>query len=405
MPEFLMPKLGADMRAGTLVAWYKKPGEAVKRGDVIAEVETDKGDIDVEVFTDGVIDRFLVQPGETVPVGTPLASIREEGTSTPPAVEAEPPPRVSSTPAEPPVPVTPPLVPPAETGQPAPPAPAPIARLVMSPSARKLVRELGVDPLTVRGTGPGGAITREDIQRAAARRTEIPRPPAVMPPADRAARTRQAIATAMARSKREIPHYYLSTTIDMHRALSWLADENTRRPVTERLLYGVLLLKAVALALRAFPELNGFWSADRFTHSEAIHVGVAISLRQGGLIAPALHHADQQSLDELMKNFRDLVQRVRTGALRSSEVADPTITITSLGEQGVEAVFGVIYPPQVALVGCGKIVERPWVVDGQILPRPLLLATLAADHRVSDGHRGSLFLAAVERLLQEPSKL
>jgi pyruvate dehydrogenase E2 component (dihydrolipoamide acetyltransferase) len=278
----------------------------------------------------------------------------------------------------------------------------------MSPSARKLARELHVDPETVRGTGPGGAVTREDVQRAA-QKAVAPQPaPAAAagpPPADRAARMRQAIAAAMTRSKREIPHYYLENTIDMHRAVTWLAAENERRPVTERLLYGVLLLKAVALALRQVPELNAVWEGDKATPLADVHVGVAIALRQGGLVAPALHDTDRQSLGELMANFRDLVQRTRTGGLRSSELSDATITVTSLGEQGAEAVYGVIYPPQVALVGFGRLVQRPWVVGDQVLPRPVVTATLAADHRVSDGHRGGLFLAAVDRLLQEPDKL
>jgi len=216
---------------------------------------------------------------------------------------------------------------------------------------------------------------------------------------------RQTIAAAMTRSKREIPHYYLSTTIDMHRAMTWLAEENLKRPVTERLLYGVLLLKAVALGLREVPELNAVWDGNRAAPSEAIHVGVAIALRQGGLIAPALHDTDRQSLGELMGKFRDLVNRARAGSLRSSELADPTITVTSLGEQGVEAVYPIIYPPQVAIVGFGKVVERPWVVEGRVVARPVITATLSGDHRVSDGHRGGLFLAAVDRLLQEPSKL
>jgi pyruvate dehydrogenase E2 component (dihydrolipoamide acetyltransferase) len=191
----------------------------------------------------------------------------------------------------------------------------------------------------------------------------------------------------------------------MRRATTWLAEENLRRAVPDRLLYGVLLIKAVALALRQVPELNSVWRGGEPIASEAVHVGVAISLRGGGLVAPALHDADRQSLGDLMRSFRDLVQRARSGGLRSSELADPTITVTSLGDQGVETVFGIVFPPQVAIVGFGKPVERPWVVDGQIVARPLITATLSADHRVSDGHRGALFLAAVDRLLQEPARL
>jgi pyruvate dehydrogenase E2 component (dihydrolipoamide acetyltransferase) len=393
MSDFVMPKLGADMTAGTLIAWHKRPGDPVRRGDIVAEVETDKGVIDVEIFTSGTIERLLVQPGEKVPVGTVLASVWEEGAPVTPASTGTPQP------------------PPSVTAVAAPETLAEsvraieISRLRISPSAKQLARKLGVDPGTVQGTGPRGAITREDIERAAAAKAAPVAPTPTPPAADRQARLRQAIAAAMSRSKHEIPHYYLSTTIDLHRTMSWLAEENLKRPVTERLLYGVLLLKAVALALREVPELNAVWADGRAVTSQAIHVGVAIALRQGGLVAPALHDTDRQSLDQLMRNLRDLVSRARAGSLRSSELSDPTITVTSLGEQGVEAVFGIIYPPQVALVGLGRVVERPWVADGQVVPRPVVTATLSADHRVSDGHRGGLFLAAVDRLLQEPSKL
>jgi pyruvate dehydrogenase E2 component (dihydrolipoamide acetyltransferase) len=284
------------------------------------------------------------------------------------------------------------------------PAAAPSGRLRISPLAKKRAAELGIDPACVRGTGPGGSVRREDIEQAAAARAAAP---AAKPraPLDRQARARQAIGAAMARSKREIPHYYLATTIDMHRAMTWLAEENLKRPVPDRLLYGVLLIKAVALALRDVPELNSVWRGSEPVRSDTVHVGVAISLRGGGLVAPALHDTAGQSLGDLMRRFRDLVQRARSGGLRSSELSDPTITVTSLGEQGVESVFGIIFPPQVAIVGFGKIVERPWVVDGQVVVRPLVTATLSADHRVSDGHRGGLFLAAVDRLLQEPGRL
>jgi len=369
-----MPILGADMTAGTLIAWRKQPGERLARGDIIAEVETDKGLIDVEVFVGGVLERIVVPPGATVPTGTVLAVIRED-------TPAAPPPAV----------------------MPAPPAgPVSGGRVRVSPLARKLADRLGIDPTTLRGTGTGGAVTREDVERAAA-------PPPAPPAPGRArmdvARMRQSIAAAMARSKREIPHYYLAHTVDLHRTLTWLADENARRPVTERLLYGVALIKAVALALREVPELNGLWRGDRLEPAGGVHVGVAISLRGGGLVSPALHDADRQPLGDLMRAFRDLVQRARSGGLRSSELADPTITVTSLGEQGVETVFPIVYPPQVAIVGFGRIVERPWVVDGAIVARRLVTATLSADHRASDGHRGGLFLAAVERLLQAPERL
>lgn len=399
MAEFVMPKLGADMAAGTLVNWRKRPGDIVRRGDTIAEVETEKGVIDVEVFTSGVLEALLVQPGAKVPVGTPLAVIRGEGEAPVPAGPATPAPAPSAT-------VTSPLAPPAVPKATAQPPPQTPGRIRISPLARKIAAELGVDVTRVQGTGPGGAIGREDVELAAtALRAAMTAPAPAQGPLERQARMRQAIAAAMSRSKREIPHYYLATTIDMHRAMSWLAEENRKRSVDDRLLHGIMLLKAVALALREVPELNALWVGDLAAQSQAIHVGVAISLRHGGLVAPAIHDTDRMSLNELMHGVRDLVNRARSGALRSSELSDPTITVTSLGEQGVETTFGIIYPPQVAIVGFGKVVERPWSVDGQIVSRPVVNATLSADHRVTDGHRGSLFLAAVDRLLQEPGQL
>lgn len=224
-------------------------------------------------------------------------------------------------------------------------------------------------------------------------------------PVDKVARLRQTIAAAMTRSKREIPHYYLATTIDLATALGWLSQRNASLPMTDRLLPGVMLIKATALALREVPELNSVWDQDRVVRKPDIHVGVAISLRQGGLVAPAIHETDKLTLQALMAKLRDLVNRTRVGSLRSSEISDPTITVTNLGDQGVEMTFGVIYPPQVALVGFGKIAERPRSITGTIVSRPVVSATLSADHRVSDGHRGGLLLAAIDRLLQEPDKL
>ena len=216
---------------------------------------------------------------------------------------------------------------------------------------------------------------------------------------------RQAIALAMARSKREIPHYYLSLPIDMGRALEWLAGANARRDVERRLLPGVLLLKATALALRRVPELNGFWVDGAPKLSTAIHLGWAISLRGGGLIAPAIRDADKLTIDQAMSALRDLVMRARTARIRGSEMMDPTITVTSLGERGAESVLGVIYPPQLAILGFGAPREAPAVVAGQLTVRPLIRATLSGDHRATDGEAGSRLLSAIDGLLQKPEDL
>jgi pyruvate dehydrogenase E2 component (dihydrolipoamide acetyltransferase) len=386
-----MPSLGADMEAGTLVEWLKHPGDPLKRGDIIAVVDTQKGAIEIEVFEDGILEQTVVKPGEKVPVGSVLALIHGTGPATaagtaagPAALVAPPPPAAAQPPAEPA-------------------APEPPGRVRVSPLARKLAADLGVDLTQVEGTGTQGAITREDVERAAGVPKETPAPRRA--PENRPAGMRAAIAAAMAHSKREIPHYYLSTTIDMSAALAWMRMENEKRAMSARLLPAVLLIKAVALALREVPELNGHWIDGSFRGSEGIHVGSAIFLRGGGLVAPALHDADKADLTTLMTRLQDLVTRARAGSLKSSEIADPTITVTNLGDQGVEAAFGIIYPPQVALVGLGRIALRPWIVSGQVEARPLLTATLAADHRVTDGHRGGVFLIALDRLLQTPEKL
>lgn len=402
MAEFRMPSLGADMEAGTLVEWLVKPGDQVKRGDIIAVVETQKGAIEIETFQVGQIEKFLVELNTKVPVGMPIALIRTEGEEEA-AAPAGPPPPLELPVA--PAPVSPSVPPPIPVAAPMPPRVPPgiMARPAASPAARRLAAEHGIDLSTMTGSGPGGAIIAADVERRLA----------TIPPLSEKKRVgwldlaamRAAIAAAMARSKREIPHYYLEHQVDVTSCERWLAERNATLPPGSRLLIGALALKAVALAIHRFPAFNGFYRDNRFEASKAVHVGVAISIRGGGLAAPALHDADRLSLDELMSRMRDLVQRTRAGRIRSSEMSDPTITVSSLGERGVEALYGIIYPPQVAIVGLGKVVPRPWVVDGAIGPRSVVTVTLAADHRVTDGHAGALFLAEIGKLLQEPEKL
>jgi pyruvate dehydrogenase E2 component (dihydrolipoamide acetyltransferase) len=251
----------------------------------------------------------------------------------------------------------------------------------------------------VTGSGPGGAITYADVASFAGA------PAAKKPAGYDFSAMRRAIGAAMARSKREIPHYYLSDTLDIGAARDWVATQNAQREPARRFLIGALYVKAVSKAAREFPEFNGFYADDTFRPSAAVHAGVAIAIRGGGLVAPAIHDTADLSLSELMDKMRDLVGRVRAGRFRSSEIADSTITVTSLGDRGAEAVWGVIYPPQVAIVGFGRTIMRPQVVEGAISERPAVCMTLAADHRVSDGHRGALFLERIGRLLAEPGDL
>jgi pyruvate dehydrogenase E2 component (dihydrolipoamide acetyltransferase) len=393
MSEFRMPSLGADMEAGTLVEWLKHPGDTVKRGEVIAVVETQKGAIEIEVFEAGVLGQLLVQPGTTVPVGTPLAVISGPGTTAVPPAPAAPGPA-----AAPSVAVAVAVAPPAPTIVPGPPV-AEGHRPLASPAARRLATARGIALAGLKGTGPGGAVISADVPSL---------PPGPTPrrkPGLDLAEMRKAIAAAMARSKREIPHYYLATDIQLTAALRWLAHTNAALPPERRLLLGALLLKASALALRRAPAFNGFYRDGGFQPSQEIHVGVAVALRGGGLIAPAIQNTDQLALPDLMAAMLDLVARSRVGRLRGSEMMAPTTTVTSLGERGVDSVLGVIFPPQVAILGFGRPALRPWVVDTGVEPRQLLTASLAADHRVSDGHAGAQFLANIDQLLQEPDKL
>jgi pyruvate dehydrogenase E2 component (dihydrolipoamide acetyltransferase) len=268
----------------------------------------------------------------------------------------------------------------------------------VTPRARRRAEELGVDPSRLEGTGPDGAVTADDVERAAA----AARPPEESDPK---LRMRRAIAAAMERSNREIPHYWVATSIDLSRATAWLEETNRARGVDRRLVMGSLLFKAAAVALRGAPELNGAWTERGFAPAEHVHLGVAVSLRGGGLVAPAIHDADRLDLDATMAALADVVARARSGRLRSSEMSDATCTVTSLGERGVETVIPRIAPPQVAMIGFGRVARRPWVVDDRVEARPIVEATLAGDHRATDGHRGAAFLASLDALLQRPEAL
>ncbi len=446
-----MPSLGADMDRGTLLEWRVAPGDVVRRGDIVALVDTDKSEVEVEVFEDGTVAELLVEPGTEVPVGTPLARLDPTGppsAAPPPAAPSHAPPAAAPAPA--PAPETTatgphaartasPLVrhlaevegvdlagleprdpsgllhrddieraaathraplasPPAEVEPPSG-GRGPSA----SPYARRLAAEAGVDLAELRGTGPAGAVVARDVMPTAPPTAAVSDAPSARG-GDKQASTRLAIARVMARSKREIPHFYLSSTIDLAAASRWLELENDRRPPEHRLLPASLLLRATALAAQQHPGINAWWIDDEVQLAGDVDLGVAISLRSGGVVTPSITDAAHRSLDDLMTSLRDLVQRARAGNVRSSELQG-SITVTNLGDQGVDAVFGVINPPQVAIVGFGSIAERPVAHDGMLTVHPVLTCTLSADHRAVDGHLGSRFLRTLANLLQEPDAL
>jgi pyruvate dehydrogenase E2 component (dihydrolipoamide acetyltransferase) len=299
---------------------------------------------------------------------------------------------------------------------------APGERVRATPLARRIARERGIALESISGSGPNGAIVEADIMAAGAPEpadsstaarpsketsTASPsrRPRAAARPTDRAARRRQVIAAAMERSKREIPHYYLTTSIELTTTLAWLEKANLGRPISKRLLFPALLVKAVANAARRFPQLNGHWIDGAHQPADAVHVGMVVSLRTGGIIVPTLRDVDSRPLDDVMEQLQDVVTRARTGRLRSAELSDATLAVTSLGEDGVETIYGVIYPPQVSILGFGAIHSEVRAEGDLLGTRSILRATLAADHRASDGQEGSRFLMAIARQLADPENL
>jgi len=342
MIEFLMPSLGADMEAGTLVEWLVKPGDVVRRGDIIAVVDTQKGLIDIEVFDEGTISELVIKENEKVPVGTVMAliasgeveGIKKEAIKPAKKVEEK---------------IATKKIVAVQTPR----------FIKASPLAKRIAAEKGIELNTIQGTGENGAITKDDVEQAIIEK--------MAPKEEKKIATteniRMAVAAAMSKSNREIPHYYLETKVDMSKAFSWLAEANKQRSVKQRLLPVVLLIKAVAKALTELPDLNGYWQNGLERKSD-INIGFVVSLRSGGVMIPAIHNADKKTVDELMTSLNDIIPRARAMKLRSSELSESTFTITSLGEGNVETVYGVIYPPQVALIGFGSITEQPWAESG-----------------------------------------
>lgn len=363
MSTFVMPSLGADMESAVLMEWKVKEGDSVLKGQVIAEVETSKGVIEIEVFEEGVVEKILVKEETECAVGAPLALIR---TADEPSITVEPPVQTAPTP--------------------------PTERIKASPAARRKAKELGID---LSALAAGGEVHLSQI-KSAVQSSETKAEISGM---------RQAISRAMSRSNAEIPHYYLTISINMTPALHRLEEVNAMRSIKERILPAALLIRAVVLSLKAVPELNGFWENDAPNIKPEINAGIAIALRKEGLITPALLNAGEMSLDETMRSLDDLITRTRSGKLRNSEITQQTVTITNLGDLGVESVYGVIYPPQVALVGLGRIMDAPWAEGDALTVRKVMRATLAGDHRATDGRTGAKFLEKLNDLLQHPEEL
>jgi pyruvate dehydrogenase E2 component (dihydrolipoamide acetyltransferase) len=395
MIEFAMPSLGADMADGTLVEWLKNPGDPVKRGDIIATVETQKGLIDIEVFDEGTIEKLMIDENTKVPVGTIMALINPEKKTEPEKIMPE----IEKAPA---------IEPAEEKATPTPHAER--TGVKASPLAKRIAAENNIDLSMIRGTGENGAITRKDVERTIEQRKPEPEKEisvsASEPTKGQSINNtlRAAVAAAMSKSNLEIPHYYLEKKIDLKKALAWMYEKNKELTVQKRLLPAALLIKAVACSLLEVPELNAIWDTDLRLKTE-INIGFVVSLRNGGIIVPAIHAADTKTVSEIMESLNDIIPRARALRLRSSELSDSTITITYIGDRGADSVYGIIYPPQVAIIGFGSISEQAFAEDGLLGVHPMIQASLAGDHRASDGLTGSRFLLALNNHLQNPEAL
>ncbi len=414
-----MPQMGYDMQQGTVVRWLKSEGSQVKTGEVIAEIETDKAVVEFESYASGVLTRILVPEGTTVPVGQPIAILGAEGEEVPEGIAAaargvtqqEAPPA-----AEPAEAVAPPT--PQRDGG----VPAPAAEIKASPVARRLADEQGIDLRQVKGTGPGGRITKDDVlafaQRAAAappaaaRPTAPPReapPPApeVVKPGARVplSKMRQQIARVTVKSKREIPHYYVTAEVDMTRAMELrqqinqaLEQEGVRVTVND------LVVKACVGALKKYPKFNAYLAEDSIQLNEQINIGIAIA-EEEGLIVPAIIDCGSKSLSELARASKDLIERAKNGSLRPQEYTGGTFSVSNMGMFDVSSFVAIILPPQTAMLAVGTVTRKPVVKDDQVAIAQVMNITLSADHRVSDGAEGARFVGEVKRLLEDPLAL
>jgi len=399
MIKFQMPSLGADMEAGTLVEWRKKTGEKVMRGDIIAEVETQKGLIEIEVFDEGIIEELLIKEGAKVPVGTVMALINQNGSISEPKKE-----KISDKAKIAIQPTEEKIVEKATVEK------FKERHFKASPLAKRIATENNIELSQIQGTGEDGAINKEDVENAIALRDKIGKTKKELIETKKEKTIpqieaiRMAVTAAMSKSNQEIPHYYLEKKIDLTKALAWLKEANNKRNIHKRLLPSALLIKAVAQSLVDFPELNATWDNGVQLKKE-INIGFVVSLRGGGIIVPAIHNANLKNTDEIMEALNDIIPRARTMKLRSSDLSESTITITSLGEGGADSVFGVIYPPQVAIIGFGGSSQQPFVENGMLGIRTVFTVTLAGDHRATDGLTGSDFLSTLNKHLQNPELL
>ncbi len=422
--EVVMPQMGADMKEGTLIRWLKNEGDEVKRGEAIAEIETDKANIEIEAFESGVFRKTLAGPGDVVAVGQVIAVIaaadenisKYEGKREPePAVRAARQTAAAAAPSP-------------SREAPPPPSEAPPGgdgHVRASPVARRIAAEKGVDLSRVSGTGPEGRITREDVESfleaqapapseapreaaaptplAAARAPEtVPTPGAGAPVA--MSRMRQAIGRRMAQSKREAPHYYVTVTVEMAEAQRLRSQLNATLGEEAHVSVNDLLVKASAKALQRYPAFNTWLVDGEVRQQEAQNVCIAVALDEG-LIAPAILDCGRKSIIEIAQASRSLTERARSGSLKQDEYSGGTFTVSNLGMYGIEELIAIIQPPQTAILGVGRIRPEPVAHEGMVEVAEVMTLALSGDHRVTDGAMGAQFLTEIKRLLEMPVAL
>ncbi|MCC6385800.1 MAG: 2-oxo acid dehydrogenase subunit E2 [Dehalococcoidia bacterium] len=440
--EVTMPQMGADMTEGTLVKWLKAVGDQVDRGEVIAEIETDKATVELEAFESGVLKKLVVQEGETVPVGQVIALLGAADEQVDAEPERQPP---AETPARrghgdasasarqnaatttaqreqapPAAPETEQMhvnITPGQAGGSPDGMPGDEGRVRVSPVARRIAMDAGLDLSRLKGTGPDGRILRKDVEAAISGKLPVTEPqPAARPAAEPAratvpatgaqplSRMRQAIARRMSQSKQTAPHYYLTLDIDMTAAMAFRGQLNASASEEQRVSVNDLIVKACALALERHPKFNAEFSDAGLTMHEEINIDIGIALDEG-LIAPAILGCKGKTLGQIARESKDLVARAKSGALRAEEYSAGTFTITNLGAYGVETLIGIINPPQAAILGVGSVMPRPAAREGQVVVRDLMKVALSADHRVTDGAEGARFIKEIQGLLENPVSL
>ncbi len=403
-----MPQLGYDMTEGAVARWRKREGESVQRGEVIAEIETDKATVELEAFASGVVRKILLPEGQRVPVGTLIAVIAEPDEPIDDILkEAGAPPGLAA------------AAPQAGAGAPAT-AQAEAAeevRVKATPVARRLAEELGIDLRQVKGTGPEGRITREDVEAFAARLREQPAAAAPRPEApppspvgvpeaaeEPLSRMRQTIARRMTESKQQAPHFYVTVEVDMTEAMRLREQLNAQLEEEARLSVNDLIIKAAAKALLKFPRLNSAFAGDRLRVFKAVNIAMAVATPEG-LLAPVIHDAAGKSVFQIARESKELARRAREGRLRADDQVGGTFTVSNLGMYNVESFSAIINPPNAAILATGSVQRRPVVRGDQVVVADIMKATISVDHRVTDGAEAAQFLGEFKRLLENPVSL